>query len=105
MATDLKTLENRALELMKHADFGPEAVRVALALNPTNGIATNLLAEVRRQRALAPTARERATTGFSAREFTMLETLLPDEAVRALRTRIEALLDTINASSIAARVV
>src|SRR6266850_4832796 len=131
MATDLKTLENRALELMKHADFGPEAVRVnaeiierapkqesawtrlgrchleqrnfdeavsalraALALNPTNGIATNLLAEVRRQRALAPTARERATTGFSAREFTMLETLSPDEAVRALRPRIEALLDT-----------
>jgi tetratricopeptide (TPR) repeat protein len=142
MATDVKALENRALELMKQADFGPEAVRVnaeilerspkqesawtrlgrchleqrnfdeavsalraALALNPTNGIATNLLAEVRRQRALAPTARERTTTGFSAREFAMLETLSPDEAVRALRPRIEALLDTINASSIAARVV
>jgi hypothetical protein len=28
MATDVKALENRALELMKQADFGPEAVRV-----------------------------------------------------------------------------
>jgi hypothetical protein len=70
-----------------------------------NGIAMNLLAEVRRQRALAPTAKERATTGFSAREFAMLETLSPDEAARALQARIEALFDTINASSIAARIV
>ena len=142
MATDLKALEKRALELMKLADFGPDAVRVnteileqspahesawtrlgrchleqrnfdeavsalrsALALNPKNGVATNLLAEVRRRRALTPTARERATTGFSAREFTMLETLSPDEACRALQPRFEALFDAVNASSIAARIV
>jgi tetratricopeptide (TPR) repeat protein len=142
MSTDVTALEKRALELMKQADFGPEAIRVnseivehapkqesawtrlgrchleqrnfdeavsalrsALAINPANGIATNLLAEVRRQRALTPTARERATTGFSAREFTMLETLSPDAALRALQPRIDALLDTVNASSIAARVV
>ena len=28
MTTDVTTLEKRALELMKQADFGPEAVRV-----------------------------------------------------------------------------
>jgi len=142
MNVPVSELERRALELMKQADFGPEAVRVnaelierapkhesawtrlgrchleqrnfdeavsalraALALNPTNGIATNLLAEVRRQRALTPTAKERATTGFSAREFAILETLSPDEALRTLQPRIEALLDTINASTTAARIV
>ena len=142
MSTDVSALERRALELMRNADFGPEAVRVntelverapthesawtrlgrchleqrsfdeavtalraALALNPSNGIATNLLNEVRKRRALTPTAHERATTGFSKREFAMLETLAPDEAKRALRPRIDALFDTINASTIAARLV
>jgi tetratricopeptide (TPR) repeat protein len=142
MSTDVKELERRALELMKQADFGPEAVRVnaqivehdptrqsawtrlgrcyleqrdfdeavaalraALTLNPTNGIATNLLAEARRQRALTPTATARGTTGFSIREFTMLETLSPDEAARALQPRLSALFDTINATAIAARIV
>ena len=142
MSTPVAALERRALELMKQADFGPEAVRVnaeiveqrpthesawtrlgrchleqrqfdeavsalraALALNPSNGVATNLLNEVRRRRALTPTAQERATTGFSAREFAMLDALSPDEAGRTLRPRIEALFDTVNASTIAARVV
>src|SRR5712691_10910983 len=104
MNVPVSELERRALELMKQADFGPEAVRVnselielapkqesawtrlgrchleqrnfdeavsalraALALNPTNAVATNLLTEVRRRRALAPTATARATSGFSAR--------------------------------------
>jgi tetratricopeptide (TPR) repeat protein len=138
----LTELERRALELMKQADFGEEAVRLnaeivsrdppresawtrlgrcyleqrqfdeavtalrsALALNPSNAIATRLLAEVRKQRALTPMARERATTGFSTREFAMLESLSPDEAVKALRPRIDALFDAVNASSIAARIV
>jgi tetratricopeptide (TPR) repeat protein len=142
MSTDVKDLERRALELMKQADFGPEAVRVnasiieqapthepawtrlgrchleqrqfdeavsalraALALNPMNGVATNLLQEVRRRRALTPTAVERAITGFSAREFAMLDALSPDEAARALRPRIDTLFDAINASAIAARIV
>ena len=81
------------------------ALRAALAINPTNGIAANLLNEVRRRRALAPTAIERATTGFAAREFAALETLSPDEAKRALGTRIELLFDAINASAIAAKIV
>lgn len=138
----MAALERRALELMKQADFGDEAVRVntaileqapkqesawtrlgrchleqrnfdeavsalrsALALNPTNAVATNLLTEVRKLRALAPSATARATTGFTAREFTILETLSPDEACRALRPRIEVLFDAVNASTVAARIV
>jgi tetratricopeptide (TPR) repeat protein len=89
----------------RNFDEAVSALRAALALNPANGVATNLLSEVRRQRALAPSAVARATTGFTAREFTMLETLAPVEAMRALRPRIEALFDTINASTIAARIV
>jgi tetratricopeptide (TPR) repeat protein len=142
MSTDVSTLERRATELMKQADFGPEAVRVnseiieqapnheaawtrlgrcyleqrqfddavvalrsALALNPSSGIATNLLTEVRRRRALTPTAAERVTTGFSAREFGALESLSPDEAKGALGSRIEALFEAVNASTIAAKIV
>jgi tetratricopeptide (TPR) repeat protein len=139
---DLKQLEQRALELMKLADFGDEAIRVnadivsldparesawtrlgrcyleqrqfdeavtalrsALGLNTQNAIATRLLAEVRKQRALTPTAKERATTGFSAREFAMLESLAPNEAAKALQPRIEALFDAVNGTSLSARIV
>lgn len=142
MGTDVSALERRATELMKQADFGPEAVRVnseiieqapkheaawtrlgrcyleqrqfdeavvalrsALSLNPSSGIATNLLTEVRRRRALTPTAAERVTTGFSVREFAALEALSPDEARGALGSRIEALFDAINASTIAEKIV
>jgi tetratricopeptide (TPR) repeat protein len=81
------------------------ALRTALTLNPSSTVATNLLGEVRKRRALTPTASQRVTTGFSAREFAMLETLSPDDVVRALRPRIEALFDAVNASPIAARIV
>ena len=78
----------------------------ALSLNPANAIATRLLAEVRKQRALTDsTARERATTGFSAREFALLESHAPDDAVRLLKPRIDALFDSINATSVAGRIV
>jgi len=142
MSTDVAALEQRALELMKQAHFGPEAVRVnveiverapgherawtrlgrchmeqrnfdeavvalrtALALNHSSTVATNLLNEVRKRRAMTPTATERTVSGFGAREFAMIETLSPDEAMRALRSRIELLLEAINASSVAARIV
>ena len=49
------------------------ALRAALTLNPSSTVATNLLGEVRKRRALAPTASQRVTTGFSAREFAMLD--------------------------------
>src|ERR1700681_3761715 len=58
------------------------ALRTALTLNPSSTVATNLLGEVRKRRALTPTASQRVTTGFSAREFAMLETLSPDEVIR-----------------------
>ena len=86
-------------------DDAVAALRSALALNPSNATATNLLAEVRRRRALTPTASERATTGFTAREFAVLETSSADEACRALAPRIEALLSSLNASTIAERIV
>jgi tetratricopeptide (TPR) repeat protein len=142
MSAELKTLERRALELMKQADFGPESIRVnaeivrlsprdesaltrlgrcyleqrqfdeainalraALAVNPNKTIASNLLAEVRKQRALAPTAVERATTGFSTREFALIESLAGTELVRALGPRLEVLFDTINATTVAGRIV
>jgi hypothetical protein len=81
------------------------ALRAALAINPTSSIATNLLNEVRRRRALTPTAAERAGTGFSTREFAAVETLSPDELRQALGTRIDLLFDAINGSSIAAKIV
>jgi len=86
-------------------DEAVSALRSALAINPSNAIATNLLTEVRRRRAMAPTATSRLSTGFSPREFTILETLPPEEARRALAPRLEALFDSINATSIAARIV
>jgi tetratricopeptide (TPR) repeat protein len=142
MPADLKTLERRALELMKEANFGPEsisinaeivqlsprdesaltrlgrcyleqrqfdeavsALRAALAVNPNKTVASNLLAEVRKQRALAPTAVERATTGFSSREFALIESLVGAELLRALGPRLEVLFDTINATHVATRIV
>jgi tetratricopeptide (TPR) repeat protein len=142
MPTDLKTLEARALDLMKRSDFGTDAVRAnreileqaptnapawtrlgrcyleqrefdeavaalrsALSLNPANSVATNLLNEVRKRRAMTPTATARATTGFTAREFTILETLPADQSSRTLQPRIEALFDAINATSTAAKIV
>ena len=140
--TDIDALQRRALELMKHADFGEESIRVnreiversptdegawtrlgrchleqrqfdeavtalrtALSINPSKTIATNLLNEVRKRRALTPTATQRASTGFSSREFALIETLTGDELLQALRPRMEALFDTLNASTAAGRIV
>jgi tetratricopeptide (TPR) repeat protein len=86
-------------------DEAVTALRTALSLNPSSTVATNLLGEVRKRRALTPTASQRVTTGFAAREFAMLETLSPAEVTQALRPRIEALFDAVNASTIAARIV
>jgi tetratricopeptide (TPR) repeat protein len=86
-------------------DAAVAALRSALSLNPSNPIATRLLAEVRKQRALTPTATERATTGFSTREFALLESVAADAAIKALRPRIEALFDAINGTAVAARIV
>jgi len=81
------------------------ALRTALSINPSKTIATNLLAEVRKRRALTPTAVQRASTGFSSREFALIESLTGDDLLHALRPRMEALFDTVNASTVAGRIV
>jgi len=86
-------------------DEAIDALRTALSLNRTSTIATNLLNEVRKRRALTPTAAERTLTGFTTREFAVLETLAPADACDALRSRIELLADAVNASTAAARIV
>jgi tetratricopeptide (TPR) repeat protein len=86
-------------------DEAVAALRTALSIDPSKTIATNLLNEVRKQRALTPTAAQRASTGFSGREFALIETLSGDDLLRALRPRMEALFDTVNASSAAGRIV
>jgi tetratricopeptide (TPR) repeat protein len=86
-------------------DEAIDAFRTALGLNPANRVATNLLTELRRRRALKPSTITRAATGFGVREFTLLETMSADAACEALKPRIEALFDTINATTIARRIV
>jgi len=95
----------RCLMEQRRFDDAIEALRTALSLNRASTVATNLLAEVRKRRAMTPTAAERATTGFTAREFAVLETHAPADACAALRSRIELLFDAVNATSIAARIV
>ncbi len=87
----------------RNFDEAVTALRAALAINPAHGVAANLLNEVRKRRALTPTAKERATTGFTAREFAILETGSAEEIARSLQPRIELLFDAVNASSIGAR--
>jgi hypothetical protein len=86
-------------------DEAVTALRTALSLNPSHTIATNLLNEVRKQRALTPTAAQRSTTGFGSREFALLSTLSASEACAALQPRIDMLLETLNATDTAARIV
>jgi tetratricopeptide (TPR) repeat protein len=95
----------RCLMEQRRFDDAIEALRTALSLNRANTVATNLLNEVRKRRSITPTAAERATTGFTAREFAVLETHAPADACAALRSRIELLFDAINATSIAARII
>jgi len=86
-------------------DEAVSALRGALQISPTHTVATNLLNEVRKRRALAPTAVQRATTGFSSREFALMEALPAADASGALQPRIEALFDAVNQSSIATKIV
>jgi tetratricopeptide (TPR) repeat protein len=95
----------RCLMEQRRFDDAIEALRTALSLNRANTVATNLLNEVRKRRAMTPTAAERATTGFTVREFAVLETHAPADACTALRSRLELLFDAVNATTIAARIV
>jgi len=86
-------------------DEAVSALRAALQISPTHTVATNLLNEVRKRRALAPTAVQRAMTGFGAREFALVEGLPAQDALGALKPRIEALFDAVNQTTIAAKIV
>ena len=63
-------------------DEAVSALRAALQISPTHTVATNLLNEVRKRRALAPTAVQRTMTGFGAREFALVEALPAADAAR-----------------------
>ena len=80
------------------------SLRAALGIEPSHAIATSLLSEVRKRRALSPMVAQRST-GFTQREFVILETLSPDEARKALGPRIDALFDSVNQTPLAGRVV
>src|SRR5215475_10797643 len=95
----------RAYLEQEQFDDAVEALRTALALSPSNRIATSLLTEVRRRRAMKPASTSRLSTGFGPREFTILETLPAPDACQTLQPRISALLDTVNTTSIARRIV
>ena len=86
-------------------DDAVAALRAALGVNPAHTIATNLLNEVRKQRARTPTATERSTTGFGAREFAAIAALSGEEACAALQPRIDALLEALNTTDTAALAV
>jgi hypothetical protein len=86
-------------------DESVTALRTALSIDPAMTVATNLLAEVRKRRAQSPKAIDRVTTGFSAREFALLETLPVDQALDALGTRMEVLFDSLNRTAVAGRIV
>jgi hypothetical protein len=75
------------------------ALRAALRLKPTHTVATSLLNEVRRRRALTPAPVQRSPPGFGPREFSVLGSPQPGRESRlTLRTNIGALLETLNST-------
>src|SRR5437867_12226723 len=71
----------------RNFDDAVSALRTALARNPSSNVATSLLNEVRKRRALSPTAAERATTGFSARGVRLPGTPSTDESSKVVPPR------------------
>ena len=104
-ATAARTRLGRCYLEERRLDDAVAALRTALALSPTDTIATNLLAEVGKRRALASASAQSPTTGFSKREFSLIETLAPEDACRRLGPRFEALSSALNASAIAERIL
>jgi tetratricopeptide (TPR) repeat protein len=79
-------------------DEATTALRTALRLKPTHTVATNLLNEVRTRRSQAPPRPQPSTTGLGPREFGLLAAPVRGEAGLALRTRVGALLETLNST-------
>ena len=81
------------------------ALRAALRLKPTHTIATNLLNEVRKRRSQIPSAAQPSTIGFGSREFALLASRAVGESRFTLRTRVGALLETLNSTHTASLIV
>lgn len=91
------------LEQRRFADAAG-ALATALELNPANSIARSLLTEVTKRRAMALPAAE-AASGFTLHDFHALGHLAPVEAARALGSKIESLLMSLNEQRTAVRIV
>jgi len=74
------------------------ALRAALRLKPTHTIATNLLNEVRKRRSQIPSAAQPSTIGFGSREFALLAFPAVGESRFTLRTKVGALLESLNST-------
>ena len=91
------------LELQQF-DQATEAFNRALELNPTNNIAKSLHQEVLRRRARAPVHSD-AASGFTPQDFYTLGQLASADAVRALGSKFESLLTSLNEQRTSARIV
>lgn len=91
------------LELQQF-DQATEAFNRALELNPTNNIAKSLHQEVLRRRARAPVHSD-AASGFTPQDFYTLGQLASADAVRALGSKFESLLMSLNEQRTSARIV
>jgi len=89
---------------MKQFDEAAAALGRALELNPTNNIAKSLQQEVLRRRAQAP-VRSDAASGFTPQDFYTLGQLASADAARALGTKFESLLLSINEQRTPKRIV
>jgi tetratricopeptide (TPR) repeat protein len=79
-------------------DEATHALRAALRLKPTHTVATNLLNELRKRRSEAPSRAQPSTTGFTVREFGLLQAPPTGELRLAFRTRVGSLLETLNST-------
>ena len=85
-------------------DDAVEALARVLELNPANTIAKSLQQEVVRRRAMRP-VRSDAASGFTPQDFYTLGQLAPSDAARALGSKFESLLTSLNEQRTAARIV
>jgi tetratricopeptide (TPR) repeat protein len=89
---------------MKQFEEASAALGRALELNPSNNIAKSLQQEVLRRRAQAP-VRSDAASGFTPQDFYTLGQLASADAARALGTKFESLLLSLNEQRTPKRIV
>jgi len=89
---------------LREFDQATEALGRALELNPSNNIAKSLHQEVLRRRAMAPVHSD-AASGFTPQDFYTLGQLASADAARALGSKFEALLMSLNEQRTSARIV